>query len=138
MLRRPQEHTHDHQSYFHASEQKSFPQDPNHCCATANKSVAIVSDSRKNAQCNCPGSQRLAHQLTRPSYSRRHCLVDARYHQETPDNHSLWGQFVSVLVMKVRKVDRTVAWSTSHDSTQTEATNDQTALGIESSLCHNR
>ena len=35
-------------------------------------------------------------------------------------------------------VDRTVAWSTSHDSTQTEATNNQTALGIESSLCHNR
>ena len=44
-------------------------------------------------------------------------------------------QFVSVLVMKVPNVDRTVAWSASHDSTQTEATNDQTALGIESHLC---
>ena len=43
------------------------------------------------------------------------------------------GQFVSVLVMKPPNVDRTVAWST-----QTEATNNQTALGIESSLCHNR
>ena len=70
MLRRPQEHTHDHQSYLHASEQKSFPQDTNHCCATADKSVGIVNDSRMNAQCNCPGSQRLAHQLTRPSHSR--------------------------------------------------------------------
>ena len=138
---RPQENTHDHQSYFHASEQKSFPQDTNHCCETARKSVGTVSESRMNAHCNCPSSQRLAQQLTRPSHSRSHCLVDARYHQETPDNRSLWGQFVSVLVMKIPNVDRTVAWSTwstSHDSTQTEATNDQIALGIESSLCHIR
>ena len=85
-----------------------------------------------NAQCSCPGSQRLAHQLL-----LAHVDI-ARYHQETPDNRSLWAQFVSVLVMKAPSVDRTVAWSTSHDSTQTRATNNQTVLGSESSLCHNR
>ena len=88
--------------------------------------VGIVSDSRMNAHCNCPSSQRLAQQLNRPSHSRSHCLVDARCHQETPDNRSLWGQFVSVLVMKVPNLDRT------------EATNGQIALGIESSMCHIR
>ena len=87
-----------------------------------------------NAQYNCPSSQRLARQLTRHSHSRGHCLVDTRCHQETPDNFSLWEQFVIVLVMKGPNADRTVTWSTSHNSTQTRATNNQTALGIEISL----
>ena len=138
VLRRPQAHRHDNQNYFHASHQKSFPQDTNHCCATADKSVGIVTDSRMNAQCNYPGSQRFAHQPARHSHPRWHCLERARHHQEKPDNRSLWAQFVIVLVMKAPNADRTVAWSTSHDSTQTEATNNQTALGIGSSLCQNR
>ena len=124
--------------FFQVSELKSFPRDTNHCCATVDRSVGIVSDSRMNAQCDCPSSQRLAHQLTRHSHSRCHCLVDARCHQETPENRSLWEQFVTLLVMKAPNADRTVAWSTSHDSTQIRATNNQTALGIESSLHHNQ
>ena len=39
-------HTHDHQNDFHASEQKSFPQDTNHCCATAMLTAKIFNLSR--------------------------------------------------------------------------------------------
>ena len=70
VLRRPQEHTHMTIREISMHQSRKFPQDTNHCCATADKSVDIVSDLRMNAQCNCPGSQRLAHQLTRPSHSR--------------------------------------------------------------------
>ena len=69
---------------------------------------AFVSDSRMNAQCNYPGSQRLAPQLTRHSHSGR-CTLPP-----------LLKQFVIVLIMKAPNADRTVACSTSHDSTQTE------------------
>ena len=126
----------DHQSNFHAPGQRSFPQDTNHFCATLGGTVGFVSDSEMNAQCNFPGSQRLAHQMARPPHSRRHCLVDASYHQEPPDTHFLWEQFVNEFVLKAPTADLTVVWSTSHDSTQTEATKNQTALGIESSPHH--
>ena len=138
MLRRPQNRTDDHQSNFHASEQKSFPQDTNYCCATADKSVGIVSDSRMNAQCSCPGfsetcsSADSSFSLTLTLSGR--CTLPRKRQTIVPCEE----QFVSVLVTKAPNVDRTVAWSTSHGSTQTEATNNQTALGIESSLCHNR
>ena len=51
------------------------------------ESVGIVSDCY-------PGSQRLAHQLTVLLTHVDIVWVDARYHQETPDNRSLWGQFI--------------------------------------------
>ena len=121
--------THKPQSHFHASKQRSFPQDTIHCCAKVDRSVGIVFDSRMNTQCNCPSSQRLSHQMARHSHSRWRCLVDARHHQETPGNHSLWGQFVNVVVMKAPSAVREVAWSTNRDSTQTRATNTQTAVG---------
>ena len=64
------------------------------------------------AQCICPECQRMVHQLARHFHSSLHRLVDARHHQETPDTHSLWRQFVIVFVMKASKADRRVAWST--------------------------
>ena len=83
----------------------------NHCCATVDRSVGIVSDSREEAPCNCPESPRLA----RHFHSRLHRLVDTRHHQETPDTHSFGEQFVIVYVMKAPNADRKVAWS--RDST---------------------
>ena len=125
MLRRPQEHTHTRPS-------------ANHFCATVDRPIGTVSDSGMKDHSNCPDSPRLVHQQARHPHPRLHRLVDARHHQETPDTHSLWVQFVIVFVMEAPNADRTVAWSSSYDSTQTEATNNQAALGIESSLCHNR
>ena len=42
-------HTYDHQSNFHASEQRSFRQD---FCATVDGSIGTVSDSGMKAHCN--------------------------------------------------------------------------------------
>ena len=87
------------------------------------------------ARYNCPESPKLVHQLARHSHSRLHRLVDARHHKETPDTHPLWGKFVIVFVM-APNADRIVACSTNRDSTQTVATNTQTALQIVSNLHH--
>ena len=98
-----------------------FPQDTHHFCTTVDRSTGTVSDSRMEAQCNCPECQRPVHQLVRHFHSPLHRLVDVRHRQETPDTHSFCVQFVIVLVMKAPKADRVVAWSTDRDSTRTVA-----------------
>ena len=84
-MHRPQEHTND-QRNFHASMQRSFPQDKHHFCATVDRSNGTVSDSRVGAHYHC--SEKLVHRLGRQC----HRLVAARHHQEEPDTHSLWGE----------------------------------------------
>ena len=132
-LHRLQEHTNDHQCYFHASEQISFFQDANHCCATVDRSVGSTSHSWMNAQCKCPGSQRFAHQMVRSFLFMLTLSVDA---PSTSQSFFVGASFVIVLLRKALHSDRKVAWSTGHDSTQTRATNNEIALGIESSPHH--
>ena len=87
-----------------------------------------------NAQCNCPGSQRFAHQMAR---SFLFMLTLSGGCTSTSQSFSVASSFVIVFVMKAPSADRKVAWSTGHDSTQTRATHNQIALGIESSPHHN-
>ena len=110
----PKEHTNDHQSNFHASVQRSFPQDTNHLCASVDRSVGTVSDSRMKAHCNCPESPRLVRQLTRHFHSRLHRLVDAR----APSGNSRHSVVCHCVCDEGSSADRKVAWSTNRDSTQ--------------------